>query len=241
MHYHRYGVGARLPLAFILSTYLIADWMAYGLAPPTPGYEWVRYGPDILLVDPNTGQIADGAYSAFAEGDDTDASGYGQAPGPYQGMPPNQGPPGYAGQPALAAGPQTLGNYANWVAAVYQENGQQVCYASTRALGSTPPVANRAAPVLTVTERLAGRDAVSLGGVPGNGGTTMYVDGAGLEFYPAAGNAYASDGASAVAAFRSGNQAVVQSTSPYNGQVTDTFSLIGFSAAYAAINAACPM
>ena len=33
---------------------------------------------------------------------------------------------------------------------------------------------------------------------------------------------------------------MVQRMSPYNGPVTDTFSLIGFSAAYAAINAACP-
>jgi hypothetical protein len=45
----------------------------------------------------------------------------------------------------------------------------------------------------------------------------------------------------AVGAFRNGSQAVVQSASPYNGPITDTFSLIGFSAAYAAITAACPM
>jgi hypothetical protein len=241
-----------LPLAFILSAYLIADWMDYGLAAPPPDYEWVRYGPDILLVDPNTGQIVDGAYSAFTDSDDTDAAGYGQGPPSYQappgyaGQPPGYAgqPPGYAGQPPPAMGPQTLGTFGNWVAAAYQENGQPVCYASTRAVTSMPPVPNRGAPVLTVTERASGRDAVSLGGILADGstaGTTVYVDGAPLGFYAAAGTAYASDGASAAAAFRNGNQAVVQSMSPYNGPVTDTFSLIGFSASYAAINAACPM
>ena len=118
--YRRYGIGARLPLLFILSAYVIADWTDYGLAEPASGYEWVRYGPDILLVDPNTGQIVDGAYSAFAEGDETPAPGY--APGP----PPYQAPPIYAGQPPMAAGPQSLGSWGSWTAAEYQENGQPV-------------------------------------------------------------------------------------------------------------------
>ncbi len=243
MHYRRYGVGAFLPLAFILSGYVIADWMDYGLAQPMPGYEWVRYGPDLLLVDPNTGQVVDAAYGAFAEGDAGPPPDYTQAapypPAPGYGVPP----PGYAAPPPQAAGPQTLGNYGNWVAASYQENGQPVCYAVTRAQASAPPIPNRGAPVLTVTERPGLRDAVSIGGVVANapnGAITLQVDQAPLDVYPAGGNAFARDGAAAVAAFRSGIQAIVQSPSPYGGPVTDTFSLVGFSAAYAAINAACP-
>jgi hypothetical protein len=238
MRYQRYGIGAYLPLAFIISAYVIADWTDYGLAQPLPGYEWVRYGPDVLLVDPNTGQIADAAYSAFAESDAAPPPDYGQAGLPYQA------PAGFAGPPPMAAGPQTLGSYGNWVAAVYQENGQPVCYAVTRAVTSTPPVANRAAAVLTVTERPTVRDAVSIGGVmtdAGNAAITMQVDRAGLDLYPAGGNAFARNGAAAVVAFRNGSQAMVQSLSPYNGPITDTFSLTGFSAAYAAISAACPM
>ncbi len=238
MHYRRYGVGAYLPLAFILGAYVIADWMDYGLAQPMPGYEWVRYGPDILLVDPNTGQIIDGAYSAVAESDDASPPGYAQAAPPY--FPP----PGYAGQPPQAAGPQTLGSYGNWVAAAYQENGQPVCYAVTQAIASTPSVPNRGAAVLTVTERPALRDAVSIGGIQtdaGGAGIMMQVGRAGLDFYPAGGAVFARNGAAAVAAFQAGSQAMVQSLSPYNGPVTDTFSLMGFSAAYAAISAACPM
>ena len=81
-------------------------------------------------------------------------------------------------------GRKPLGNFANWVAAAYQENGQPVCYASTQAVASTPPVPNRAPPVLTVTERATGRDAVSIGGIladAANAGITLQVDRAGLE------------------------------------------------------------
>ncbi len=237
MHYQRYGIGAYLPLGLIIGGYAISDWAYYGLAQPLPGYEWVRYGPDVLLVDPNTGQIADAAYSAFAEDGDAQASGYGQAAAPY----PAQG--GFPGQPPQAA-PQPLGSYGNWFAAAYQEYGQPVCYAVTQSVMSAPPVANRGAVVLTVTERPTGRDAVSIGGLPpdaGNAGIIMQVGQAGLEFYPAGGNVFARDGAAAVAAFHYGSQAMLQSMSQYSVPITDTFSLMGFSAAYAAISAACPM
>jgi len=237
MGYRRYGVGAYLPLGFIVSAYVLADWMVYGLAAPPPGDQWVRYGPDVLLVDPSTGQIVDGAYSAFAEGDEAPPQDYGQAAQP----PPPPG--GYAPQLPPQGGPQTLGNFGNWVAAAYQENGQPVCYATTQAVASTPSVPNRAPPVLTVTERATGRDAVSIGGIlagAGNGGLTLQVGRAGLDFYPAGTTAFANNGAAAVLAFQAGSQAAAQTLSPYNVPITDMFSLIGFSAAYAAINAACP-
>lgn len=67
-HYARYGIGYRLPLAFVISSYFILDWAAYGLAPPPyPGYQWVRVGPDMLLVDTATGQVVDAVYGGFVE------------------------------------------------------------------------------------------------------------------------------------------------------------------------------
>jgi Ni/Co efflux regulator RcnB len=240
MSYRRYGIGAYLPLGFIVSAYVLADWIDYGLAPPPPGNEWVRYGPDVLLVDPSTGQIVDGAYSAFAESDEQPPPAYGQYGPATQ---PYSPPPGYAAQLPPAGGPQNLGNFGNWSAAAYQENGQPVCYASTQAVASTPQVPGRAPPILTVTERVTGRDAVSIGGIvadAGNGGIMLQVGHAALDFYPAAAAAFAGNGAAAVVAFRVAGQAVVQTMSPYNGPITDSFSLMGFSAAYAAISAACP-
>ena len=70
---------------------------------------------------------------------------------------------------------------------------------------------------------------------------TVQVDTTGLDFYTAQSNAFARDGKAAVAAFQKGQQALARSPGPRDGQtVVDTFSLRGFSAAYAAINKACP-
>jgi hypothetical protein len=63
--YRRWAVGAALPPLFLTPTYFYPEWAALGLEPPPPGYQWVRYGPDLLLVDINTGQVADVAYDVF--------------------------------------------------------------------------------------------------------------------------------------------------------------------------------
>jgi Ni/Co efflux regulator RcnB len=36
-----------------------------GLEGPPYGYRWVRYGPDLLLVNTRTGRIEDAIYGAF--------------------------------------------------------------------------------------------------------------------------------------------------------------------------------
>jgi hypothetical protein len=63
--YRRWAIGVVLPPIFLASTYYYPDWAGLGLDPPPPGYQWVRYGPDLLLVDVNTGQITDVAYGVF--------------------------------------------------------------------------------------------------------------------------------------------------------------------------------
>ena len=50
----------------------------------------------------------------------------------------------------------------------------------------------------------------------------------------------ARDGKAAVATFAKGSEAQARSPGPHDAHVVDTFSLRGFSAAYAAINKACP-
>jgi hypothetical protein len=60
--YRRWVIGAALPAIFLTAAYFYTDWAAIGLEPPPPGYQWVRYGPDLLLVDVNTGMVADAAY-----------------------------------------------------------------------------------------------------------------------------------------------------------------------------------
>ena len=63
--YRRWAIGAVLPPVFLASAYYYSDWAALGLPPPQPGFQWVRYGPDLLLVDVITGQVVDVVYGAF--------------------------------------------------------------------------------------------------------------------------------------------------------------------------------
>ena len=152
-----------------------------------------------------------------------------------------------AGKPhpeAASTVAKKLGSFGDWVAATHQENGQTVCYAFTYAKHSAPTVPSRDPVILTVTERPGGRDAVAIsaGFDFGKGAAvTMQVETTGLDFYTAQRNAFARDGKAAVVAFGKAAQALSRSPGPRDGQVVvDTFSLRGFSAAYAAINKACP-
>jgi hypothetical protein len=137
-----------------------------------------------------------------------------------------------------------LGGFDDWIAATHQESGQTVCYAFTYAKHSAPAVPGRDPVILTVTERPGGRDAVAISAgfdYGKNAAVNMQVETTGLDFYTAQRNAFARDGKAAVAAFGKAAQALARSPGPRDGQmVVDTFSLRGFSAAYAAINKACP-
>jgi Ni/Co efflux regulator RcnB len=57
--YRRWTTGALLPPIFLSAPYFYESFSSLGLAPPPPGYRWVRYGSDILLVNVVTGRIAD--------------------------------------------------------------------------------------------------------------------------------------------------------------------------------------
>lgn len=54
-----------LPMLFLGSTYIYSNYGDFGFGPPPPGYVWVRYGPDLLLVSRRSGRIADVIYGAF--------------------------------------------------------------------------------------------------------------------------------------------------------------------------------
>jgi Ni/Co efflux regulator RcnB len=65
--YRRWAIGAVLPAVFLVPAYYYADWADLGLAPPDPGFQWVRYGPDLVLVNTDTGEVVDMVYGVFAE------------------------------------------------------------------------------------------------------------------------------------------------------------------------------
>mgnify|MGYP005814535587 CR=1 FL=1 len=155
---------------------------------------------------------------------------------------------GHGHAPARAAtpakpGPKPIGKFEDWQAATYQEGGQTVCYALTRAANSAPALPGRGQVFITVTERTTGRDAVALSAgyaYPANATVTLQVDQTTLDFYTAQRSAFARDGRAAVQAFAKGRQVVAKGPGPRGASVTDTFSLRGFEAAYAAISKACP-
>jgi invasion protein IalB len=142
-----------------------------------------------------------------------------------------------------AAGPKAIGKFDDWTAATNAESGQTVCYAFTRATASAPAVSGRGDVVLTVTERPSLRDAVAVSAgfaYADKATATASVEQTTLDFYTHQRSAFARDGHAAVAAFHKGKQVVVRSPGPKKAQVSDTFSLRGFTAAYAAIIKACP-
>lgn len=64
-HYRRWSIGAVLPSVFWVPTYFYTDYVTLGLEEPEPGYEWIRFGPDLLLVNITTGAIDDVIYGVF--------------------------------------------------------------------------------------------------------------------------------------------------------------------------------
>jgi hypothetical protein len=156
-------------------------------------------------------------------------------PAPAKKKPPAPAP--------KAAAPKRIDTFEDWIAATHQEAGQPVCYAFTRAQTSIPPLPARGDVVLTVTQRASGRDSVAIEAgfsFAPNATVNVQADQTGLDFYTHQHAAFARDGHAAVAAFQRATRAIARSPGPRDTTVTDTFSLKGFSAAYAAIGKACP-
>jgi Ni/Co efflux regulator RcnB len=53
---------------FLTRTYYFTGYAAMGLPPPVTGHQWLRYGPDLLLVDTHTGAVLHAAYGVFRQG-----------------------------------------------------------------------------------------------------------------------------------------------------------------------------
>jgi invasion protein IalB len=149
-----------------------------------------------------------------------------------------------AAVPAWAAGPKSIGAFERWQAATYEEGGQTVCYAFTKARTSNPKIPGRGEAVLTITQRPNGRDQVALSAgfeFAPNATVELQVDKQKpVELYTAKRSAFARDGHALVAAFEKGTAVTTRSPHPQKNTVTDTFGLQGFTKAYEATVKACP-
>ena len=63
--YRRWDVGGNLPREYWAQNYWIGNYLNFGLIAPPDGYVWVRYGPDALLIDEDTGAIIQVEYGLF--------------------------------------------------------------------------------------------------------------------------------------------------------------------------------
>jgi len=63
--YQRWGYGDRLPRIYWGQQYWLSDYWLFGLDVPPVGFEWVRYGPDALLIDTTTGEVVQTVYGRF--------------------------------------------------------------------------------------------------------------------------------------------------------------------------------
>jgi Ni/Co efflux regulator RcnB len=66
--YRFYRRGERLAPSLMVDDYLIDDFVAAGLMEPPHGDRWMRFGPDALLIDPQSGQVLDVIYGVFDDG-----------------------------------------------------------------------------------------------------------------------------------------------------------------------------
>lgn len=63
--YRRWHYGEFLPRAYWGPEFVLADFWLFGLDIPPVGYEWVRYGPDALLIDLRSGEVVQSVYDNF--------------------------------------------------------------------------------------------------------------------------------------------------------------------------------
>jgi Ni/Co efflux regulator RcnB len=63
--YRRWGSGMFMPALFLSSMYYFDGYAEYGFGVPPYGCRWVRYGPDIVLVDLRSGRILNVVYGVF--------------------------------------------------------------------------------------------------------------------------------------------------------------------------------
>jgi len=63
--YRRWRVGNRLPHEFMSPRFRFNNWGRLGIGPPGAGRRWIRYGPDLLLVNIHTRRIEDVIFNVF--------------------------------------------------------------------------------------------------------------------------------------------------------------------------------
>jgi invasion protein IalB len=152
--------------------------------------------------------------------------------------------------PALAAArsaPTTLGSYKAWTANSYSDKGDKVCYMVSRPSASLPKNVRRGDIFVMVTRKAGSKASVEISfvsGYPFKKGTTAEVKVGSLRHDLITSEEYAwvADKSAAkrlLKAMIAGSEMTIHGLSSRGTKTTDTFSLLGFSAAHKAIKQGC--
>ncbi|WP_350282127.1 invasion associated locus B family protein [Nitrosomonas sp.] len=152
-----------------------------------------------------------------------------------------------ASSPVQAADPEVIGEFDDWVAYVYTEDGSKVCYMVGKPKKEEGNYTKRGAVYALVTHRPAEKSKNVFSFVAGysyktNSEVTISIGGQRFKLFTQNETAWAPDSATdnrLVAAIRGGSQMVVNGTSSQGTTTTDTFGLKGSTAAYTAISKEC--
>ncbi len=142
---------------------------------------------------------------------------------------------------------ETLGEFRDWEAYSFTENGNKVCYMVSTPTQSQGNFEDRADTYLMVTHRPAqgNKDVVSvIAGYPYKDDSEVIVniDGTKHRLFTHEDSAWAPDkemDRTLVQRMKRGRRMVVEGTSARGTRTSDTYSLLGFTAANRAIDKAC--
>jgi len=149
---------------------------------------------------------------------------------------------------ARAENPTPIDKFSDWIAQTYDDNGKTLCYATSSPKKQAGNFKSRGNPYIAVTHapQSGVRDQVSyIAGyeIKANTPVTLII---GKQSFTLPvlqkDRAWAKDAdadKAMIEAMRKGNSLTVKGTSARGTDITDTYSLLGFSKAYAAIGAAC--
>jgi invasion protein IalB len=156
---------------------------------------------------------------------------------------------GVAGVSSAAAQQKALGTFRDWTAVVDGTGSTRICY-----IGSVPKKAEgkytkRGETHVLITHRPADKvtgEVSVTAGYPYKTGqdAEAEIDGKTFKLFTRGENAWAYNAASdrsMVSAMKAGREMIIRGTSSRGTLTTDTYSLSGFTAAYAAIDKACDM
>jgi invasion protein IalB len=151
-------------------------------------------------------------------------------------------PPG-----AQAQGIKRVGDYGDWSAFQFSEDGNPACYMSSEPTKATGDYKKRGDVFAIVTHRPAEKRIGEVSIIAGysykkDSTVAVAIGTQGFELFTQDDGAWALDAATdkkLVQAMRRGNRMVVKGTSARGTLTTDTYSLQGFTKAYRAIGKAC--